>query len=223
MSGRRTSGTSRASLGAQPSSKHPRPSAPNAPPPSKTQKFIFIVVSEFAQISKKGPIYRSCGSCPDSCRPSFRCVFLGSRCLFCGIEVAQVSFLVSRSLFRVEIRKSVLQHLDCLLPGINPYVLFWGLDILRTGGQKNLDTKKKIEKSRYPQNLGSAPPHTGSPRPFGPEPPKESEKSPERVPLGQGPKGAKRVRPGVSKESEKSPKPGAGVVLGIFRSFLGLC
>ena len=45
-------------------------------------------------------------------------------------------------------------------------------------------------------------PHTGSSGAFGPETPEESGKSMS----GQDPKSAERVRPGVSKESEKSPK-----------------
>ena len=52
-------------------------------------------------------------------------------------------------------------------------------------------------------DLRSAPPHPGSPGPFGPGTPEESGKST----LGQGPKSTQRVLPGVSKESEKSPKP----------------
>ena len=50
--------------------------------------------------------------------------------------------------------------------------------------------------------LPSAPPHTGSPGPFGPGTPEESEKSPERVPRGRAPKVPKECAP----ESRKSPK-----------------
>ena len=50
--------------------------------------------------------------------------------------------------------------------------------------------------------LRSAPPHTGSPGPFGPGTPKESEKSPERVPRGRAPKVPKEC----ALESQKSPK-----------------
>ena len=50
--------------------------------------------------------------------------------------------------------------------------------------------------------LRSAPPHTGSPGPFGPGTPEESEKSPERVPWGRAPKVPKECAP----ESQKSPK-----------------
>ena len=50
--------------------------------------------------------------------------------------------------------------------------------------------------------MRSAPPHTGSPGPFGPGTPEESEKSPERVPRGRAPKVPKECAP----ESRKSPK-----------------
>ena len=50
--------------------------------------------------------------------------------------------------------------------------------------------------------LRSAPPHTGSPGPFGPGTPEESEKSPERAPRGRAPKVPKECAP----ESRKSPK-----------------
>ena len=53
----------------------------------------------------------------------------------------------------------------------------------------------------------------GSPEPFGPGTPEESEKSPERV---QGPKSAQGVRPGVSKESEKSLQPDFRTLFGLF-------
>ena len=66
--------------------------------------------------------------------------------------------------------------------------------------------------------LGSALPAQGLPGPSGPEP----RKSPKRVPKespGAGPQGPRRVRPGVSKESEKSPKVR---VLDSFRTLLRL-
>ena len=50
--------------------------------------------------------------------------------------------------------------------------------------------------------LRSAPPHTGTPGPFGPGTPEESEKSPKRVPRGRAPKVPKECSP----ESQKSPK-----------------
>ena len=50
--------------------------------------------------------------------------------------------------------------------------------------------------------LRSALPHTGSPGPFRPRTPEESEKSPERVPRGRAPKVPKECAP----ESQKSPK-----------------
>ena len=60
--------------------------------------------------------------------------------------------------------------------------------------------QKLIEQRRIV--LQSAPPHTGSPGPFGPGTPEESEKSPERVPRGRAPKVPKECAP----ESQKSPK-----------------
>ena len=65
--------------------------------------------------------------------------------MYCGIEVASVSVLVSRSLFGIEILHSVVHHLDRPLPGINLCVLFWA----STPCKEDLDTEKKIEKSRY--------------------------------------------------------------------------
>ena len=50
--------------------------------------------------------------------------------------------------------------------------------------------------------LGSAPPRTGSPGPFGPGTPEESEKSPEEVSRGGTPRVPKEWAP----ESQKSPK-----------------
>ena len=50
--------------------------------------------------------------------------------------------------------------------------------------------------------MRSAPPHTGSPGPFGPGTPEESEKSPERAPRGRAPKVPKECAP----ESRKSPQ-----------------
>ena len=63
-----------------------------------------------------------------------------------------------------------------------------------------------------PNGIAIGPAHTGSPGPFGPGTPEESEKS---TP-GQGPKSAERVRPGVSKESEKSLKPDFRTLFGLF-------
>ena len=59
-------------------------------------------------------------------------------------------------------------------------------------------------------------PTQGLPGPSGPEP----RKSPKRVRKeypGQGPKSAQRVRPGVSKESEKSLKSDFRTLFGLFR------
>ena len=65
--------------------------------------------------------------------------------------------------------------------------------------------------------IGPAP-HTGSPELFGPGTPEESEKNPERATStpGQGPKSPQRVRPGVSKKSEKSLKPDFRTLFGLF-------
>ena len=65
--------------------------------------------------------------------------------------------------------------------------------------------------------LRSAPPHTRSPGHFGPGTPEESGKS---TP-GQGPKNAQRVRPGVSKESEKSLKPDFRALFGLRGALFG--
>ena len=54
----------------------------------------------------------------------------------------------------------------------------------------------------FREALRSAPPHTGSPGPFGPGTPGESEKSPERVARCRTPKVPKECAP----ESQKSPK-----------------
>ena len=77
------------------------------------------------------------------------CVFfLVSRCLFCGIEVAQVSFLVSRSLFWC--RDSVF----CCSASISssswdqPVRAFWASTSCKMEVKEDLDTEKKIEKSR---------------------------------------------------------------------------
>ena len=66
--------------------------------------------------------------------------------------------------------------------------------------------------------LGSAPPGTGPPGPFRPGTPEESKRVPKESP-GAAPQGPRRVRPGVSKESEKSPKVR---VLDSFRTLLRL-
>ena len=52
-----------------------------------------------------------------------------------------------------------------------------------------------------PQDLGWADPRTGSPGPFGPGTPEESEKSPE-----ESRSGTRRVRKECAPESQKGPK-----------------
>ena len=59
--------------------------------------------------------------------------------------------MVSRSLFGIEILHSVLQYLDRLLPGIKVCVLFWASTSCKLEVKEDLDTEKKIEKSRYPK------------------------------------------------------------------------
>ena len=70
----------------------------------------------------------------------------------------------------------------------------------RVTKQKHRPNSEKLSK-KWPK-IRSAPPHTGSPGPFGPGTPEESEKSPERVPRGRAPKVPKECAP----ESQKSPK-----------------
>ena len=76
--------------------------------------------------------------------------------------------------------------------------------VILSNHQNNHPAEARTGPNVFHDTLGlrSAPPHTGSPGSFRPGTPEESEKS---TP-GQGPKSAQRVRPGVSKESEKSPK-----------------
>ena len=64
--------------------------------------------------------------------------------------------------------------------------------------------------------LQLAPPHTGSPGPFGPENPGRVRKESRKSTQGQGPKSPERVRPGVPKESEKSLKPDFWTLFGLF-------
>ena len=70
---------------------------------------------------------------------------------------------------------SVLQHLDRLLPGINPCVLFWAQHPANWRSKKSR-CQKEDRKISIPQKLRSAPPQ-GLPGPPGPEP----WKSPKRV------------------------------------------
>ena len=68
--------------------------------------------------------------------------------------------------------------------------------------QKPLNGPKLRADSPCPPELRSAPPHTGSPGPFGPGTPEEPEKSPERVPRGRAPKVSKECAP-ESQEGQK--------------------
>ena len=74
--------------------------------------------------------------------------------LLFGIEI---SFLVSRSLFGIEILHSVVQHLDALLPRINQCVLFRASTSCKMEVKEDLDTEKKTKKSRYPKKDISIP------------------------------------------------------------------
>ena len=60
--------------------------------------------------------------------------------------------MVSRSLFCTEILHSVVQHIDRPLPGINLSVPFWASTSYKLEVKEDLDTEKKIEKSRYLKN-----------------------------------------------------------------------
>ena len=75
--------------------------------------------------------------------------------------MAQVSFLVSRSLCGIELLCSAVQHLHRLLLGIkliiNPCMHFWASTSCKLEVKKDLDTEKKIEKSRYPKKDISTP------------------------------------------------------------------
>ena len=97
--------------------------------------------------------------CARTCVFSWGVYFWYRDVFFCGIEVAQVSFLVSRSLFLVSRSlHSVVQHLDCLLLWINKCVLFWASTSCKIMEVKeDLDAKKKIKKSRYPRKDISIP------------------------------------------------------------------
>ena len=78
--------------------------------------------------------------------------------------------------------------------------------LLKTGsiskGDFDCDFRGTLRFQISTQSLWSAPRHTGSPGPFGPGTPEESEKSLERVPRGRAPRVPKECAP----ESQKSPK-----------------
>ena len=69
-----------------------------------------------------------------------------------------------------------------------------------------------------PQILRLAPPRTGSPGPFGAWNPGRVQKESGKSTPGQGTKSPERVRPGVSKESEKSLKPDLWTVSDFFEA-----
>ena len=59
--------------------------------------------------------------------------------------------------FGIEILHSVVQHLDRLLARINQCLLFWASTSCRLEVKEDLDTEKKIRKSRYPKKDISIP------------------------------------------------------------------
>ena len=89
-------------------------------------------------------------------------------------------------------------------------MLLRSLEGFRVVMGKPLDSQKKNRMSTI--GLGSAPPGTGSPGPFGPGTPEESEKSPEKVPWA----GTPRVPEECAPESQKSPKRIQNLTFGLF-------
>ena len=51
--------------------------------------------------------------------------------------------------FGIEILHFVVQHLECLVPGINLCMLFWASTSCKVEVKEDLDTGKKIAKSQY--------------------------------------------------------------------------
>ena len=84
-----------------------------------------------------------------------------------------------------------------------------------TGKQQNAAEKTENVERVDGQRLQLAPPHTGSPGPFGPEKPGRVRKESRKSTPKQGPKSPERVRPGVPKESKTC-------LLDSFRTLLGL-
>ena len=76
--------------------------------------------------------------------------------------------------------------------------------------------EKLTESQENRVSLQLALPHTGLPGPFGPENPGRVRKESRKSTPGQGPKSPERVRPGVPKKSEKSPKPDFCTLFGLF-------
>ena len=79
-----------------------------------------------------------------------------------------------------------------------------GRGVASKRGKKEKRTREN--RSEFVNDLCNVAPHTGSPGPFGPENPGRVRKESRKSTPGQGPKSPERVRPGVPKESEKSPK-----------------
>ena len=78
------------------------------------------------------------------------CVFFWYRDVFLVVSRWPKSPFWYRDLFfGIEILYSVVQHLYRPLPGINLSVLFWASTSCKADVKDDLDTEKKIEKSRY--------------------------------------------------------------------------
>ena len=76
--------------------------------------------------------------------------------LFFGIEMSflwyrgglRLLFGIEIFLGGIEILRSVVQHIDHLLPGINLCMVFWASTSCKLEVNKDLDTEKKIKKSQ---------------------------------------------------------------------------
>ena len=87
--------------------------------------------------SQKGPVLNGC-------------VFFGCRDVFFVVSRCPKSpFWYQDLFFGIEILYSVVQHLYRPLLGINLSVLFWASTSCKVEVKEDLDTEKKIEKSRY--------------------------------------------------------------------------
>ena len=80
--------------------------------------------------------------------------FLVSRSLFCGIEVALVSFLVSRSLFWYRDTAFCCSASRSSSSWDQPVRAFLGLDILYIGGQRRSRYQKSDQKTSRPNKKG---------------------------------------------------------------------
>ena len=93
------------------------------------------------------------------------CVFFWYRDVFLVVSRWPKSpFWYRDLLFGIEILYSVVQHLYRPLPGINLSVLFWASTSCKVEVKDDLDTEKKIEKSRYLKKDISIPTKRVTPR-----------------------------------------------------------